>query len=312
MRYQAWWLWEFPHQFRKAGFEVAVIGESYADLMKHRRGQLSSFSPVHAAIEFENAQIDEYMNMDLRKDDILFLADLSFPGFFANALYHKRPSLCYAFCHATSLNDYDYFGKVRHSKFLVEQAHSKMFANIFVGSQYHATKLACAGWFSQLDVVGVPLPPKNVIKPHNLVKVREFISTARPSIQKVDIGIENVVTMQYNQKIHREDYDNWDDYSKALSESRILLITSKEETFGYQVVDAIINNCIPVAPNAFSYPELLPSEYCYSNTAELFDVLDNALSGNLQVPELLCKERTKNFFPNIIQIMRKESDSYPF
>jgi len=29
MRYQEWWISEFPKKFREAGFEVKVLGEKY-------------------------------------------------------------------------------------------------------------------------------------------------------------------------------------------------------------------------------------------------------------------------------------------
>jgi hypothetical protein len=90
------------------------------------------------------------------------------------------------------------------------------------------------------------------------------------------------------------------------------LITAREETFGYQVVDAILSGCIPVAPNAFSYPELLPPHLLYNNLTDLFDILDEIRNMNYGVPELLCKPRMKNFYDNIIQIMRKESEDHPF
>jgi hypothetical protein len=312
MRYQEWWSWKFPLEFRNAGFDVVVLGEDYVDMIQHRRGQLSMFSPVHAAIEFETVQIDEYMNLKLLPNDILFLADLSFPGFFANVLYHKRPSKSYAFCHATSLNDHDYFGKVRYSKFPVERSHALMFDKIFVGSYYHLGKLDYGEWTKDTEVTCLPLPPLSVIKPYEIEKSIPLISTARPCIQKTDPYIEDKVEEQYGEKIFRKDYKTWSEYCKYLSISKVLLVTAKEETFGYQVVDAIINNCIPVVPDAFSYPEMVSDKYRYQNLTELFNILDSIKSDELGVPDLLCKPRIINFYDNIIKIIRKEGKDYPF
>jgi len=308
MRYQEWWFWKFPEEFEKAGFDVLVLGASKVREIKKYQMDSSMFSPINAAIELESYQIQQYMNVvKLRQDDILFLSDLSFPGFFTNALYHKRPKYAYAFCHATSINAYDYFMGVRHSKAPVEIAHAKMFNNIFVGSYYHQGRLDYIDISS--EVVGVPIPPKNIIKPfYPNHKKRFLISVSRPTIQKVDIDIENDVEQQYSEMIYRPNCRTWDEYCRDLSQSQVLLSTAKEETFGYQVVDAIINNCIPVVPDAFSYPELVPKEYRYNNTTELFDILDNIKAGKLAVPKLLCEARINNFYDNIIQIMRKESD----
>ena len=74
---------------------------------------------------FHGAQIKEYMAMDIKDDDIVFVADISFPGFFCGALYHKKPKKAFAYCHATSINKFDYFENVSDSKFLVETAHSR-------------------------------------------------------------------------------------------------------------------------------------------------------------------------------------------
>jgi len=308
MRYQEWWFWDMPAQLRKSGFEVVTLGLDYGGTIEAGCG----FSPVEAAIEFETDLIREYMDMTLRPDDVLFLADLSFPGLFANVLHHKRPSKMYAFCHATSLNTYDYFRQVRHSKFQVERGQAVMFANVFVGSRYHANKIGSCDWPLNLTVTGLPLPPNSVISPIRTEKKRFLISTARPCIQKVDMELEQIAEDQYREKIYRRTYTNWTAYCRALSESQVLLVTAQEETFGYQVVDAIINNCIPVVPNDFSYVEMVPREYRYETSTEMLDILDKIRAGQLGVPELICKARIKNFYSNISKIIRKEREDYPF
>ena len=107
MRYQEWWMWKIPQEFSNAGYEVTVLGKDYAKMMAYRRGSLDMFSPINMSIEFETEQIREYMLLDIKDDDILFLSDISFPGFFSNVLYHKRCSKMFAFCHATSINKFD-------------------------------------------------------------------------------------------------------------------------------------------------------------------------------------------------------------
>jgi len=311
MRYQEWWFWQLPYKFHSAGFDVKILGEKYVKSNKIYAADDDSFSPVQNAIDLETHQIREYMDLKLRKDDILFLADLSFPGFFANVLYHKRPILSYAFCHATSLNTYDYFKQTRHSKASVEIAHTRMFENVFVGSYYHQGKLDYAGFTDNIKVIYLPLPPPQIIYPIQREKKRLLTSVSRVSQQKVNKCIEEAAEQQYNTKIYRKKHKTWEDYCKTLSESQILLVSANEETFGYQVVDAIMNNCIPVVPDDFSYPELVDREYRYRNTTELFDIIDNILTGDLPVPELRCKTGINNFYDNIIKIMRKERVDYP-
>jgi len=295
-RYQEWWLWKFREEFRRSGFEVVTLGNQYIDLMIRRRGDASNFSPVNDSIELESRQIAEYMTMKIDKSDILFLSDISFPGLFCSALYHKRPKRMFAFCHATSINTLDYFSDTMHSKFSVETAHSLLFEKVFVGSQYHKDKLA----WKNTEVTYLPFPPLKFFRGH---KKYDIVSASRPSKQKVDFELEAEVEKMFG-KITRKETNSWGDYYSFLSTSKVLLITSHEDTFGYQIVDSILNGCIPIARNSFAYPEILSREYLYSNKEELFHVLEKALNGKLPLPKILCEKQMDNFFGNIITEMK--------
>ncbi len=307
MRYQDWWFWVFDKEFREAGFDVHVLGKDKVHEMMHRRtipGNLGMFSPIDMAIEFECAQIEEYMALKINKSDILFLSDISFPGLFCNVLFHKKPDNMFAFCHATSINKFDYFAKNQDLKFPIETAHSKLFNKIFVGSQYHADKL---GWENTV-VTYLPFHP---FRSHKSTKVNDIISASRPTPQKVDMDLEREVEEEFS-KIERRTFFNWDSYFNFLSESKILLITSHEDTFGYQIVDAVMNDCIPIAPLRCAYPELLPRTHLYESKEELFMLIEQALWGHMSVPKLLCRENMKDFYNKIInEIIREEAD-YPF
>lgn len=298
-RYQEWWFSNLPREFNKAGFEVVTLGAKYAESMALRRGNPAWFSPINMAVEFETRQISEYCTMTLKSDDILFLADLSFPGIFPSILYHYRPSKMFAFCHATSLNYLDYFEPVKDSKFPVETAHAQLFDKVFVGSKYHQDKL---GW-SNTEVTYLPFPPYVRIKGYP--RKYDIVSASRPTPQKVDAELERIVETKFSE-IVRKDTRSWQDYYEFLAQSKVLLITSHEDTFGYQIVDAILNGCIPVARNSLAYPELLPRKYLYNDKEELFDIIQSALWDLLDVPKLKCEKEMKNFYKNIIKRMKGE------
>ena len=319
MRYQEWWFTEFPKQFRERGFEVLTLGEDYADMIKHRRSTLDMFSPINQAIELETEQIREYMTLDLQDDDILFWADISFPGLFGHVLFHKRPKKMYGFCHATSLNEGDYYEPNRQYKYPIERALMTMFDKIFVGSHYHARKISDV---PTTMVTYLPFQPyEGTLEPF-VPKKYMFMSASRPNPQKVDLELENEIERIYNTKIHRPVSNTWEEYFANLRASTFLLITSKEDTFGYQIVDAVTNNCIPIAPNRCAYPELLPKEYLYEeqcdilsdwDTAALFEkdlmrfteyeITDDEYPG---IPKLLCAEKMRAFYDVICNEMRGE------
>ncbi len=297
LRYQEWWYTELPAQYLNYFDDVVVLGKEEADPCLASAG---TFSPTRQSVLLETKQVQEYVDFPLRRTDALLLCDLSFPGIFSQVLFHKRPDRCAAICHATSKNRYDYFAKDRAAKWRVESGVMRLFDVVFVATFYHALKLGIRGGNSNVEVVGLPLPPVNSwnVEPHG--KCRGIVSVSRDTIQKRNKGLERYVEETMHVKIERPcmGMSTWEAYYTFLSESKVMLITSKEETFGYQVLDAIYNNCIPVAPYAFSYPELLPSEYLYKDRNELIEILTKALGGDLPVPQLRSplKESCESFY----------------
>lgn len=267
LRYQEWWFTEFKKQFANYFDEVIMLGEQFP-LLNGQVENAESFSNLDLAVQFDIWLVSDFLHLDLRDDDYLLVNDISFPGIFPSVLYLKRPKNCFGICHATSRNRYDIFSKVRSSKWLVEKGYSRLFKKVFVASNYHKAKL---GW-RNAEVVPFPLPNfnferKGTTEPFS----HDIVSVARKGIQKTTVGVEKVVEKFFESKIERPDnVSSWEEYYEFLANSKFMLITAKEETFGYQVVDAVLNNCIPIAPNAYSYPELVPHELLYD---DVFDIL---------------------------------------
>lgn len=304
MRYQEWFYWKLPEEFKKMGFEVITIGEKYLKKKSFQKSKLDMFSPINEAINFETAQIDEYLQLELRDDDILFWSDISFPGLFGHVLFHKRPKKCFAFCHATSLNTYDYYQNDRSYKFPIETGLSGLFDKVFVGSKYHQYKLV---WGNTI-VTYLPFPP---IEPSPIIdKKIDIISASRPNKQKVDLDLEKAIEKKFNLKIQRPVSISWSEYYHNLAKSKILLITSWEDTFGYQIIDAYLNDCIPLARNAYAYPELLSDDYLYNNENELFEKIEFFLGDSFDwiltapFPKILCEKEMEDFYGKICCEMR--------
>lgn len=299
LRYQEWWIQEFIEQYNQYFDKVHVLGPVINTNNKGREKE-SEFSPVEQAIQYEIKQISEYMKLELHPDDILLLNDLSFPGLFASVLFHKRPKRCYAFCHATAKNKYDLFQPVRGIKYPVEERMAQLFDGVFVGSEYHARKL---GW-KNLYVTRLPnypiwMRPKEITR----TKDRLFACASRPSKQKVTKKIERALEKRYDTKIYRPNASSWEEYFQFLQTSKYLLITSKEETYGYQVVDALMNGCIPLAPRKYSYPELLSDRFLYRDYHELVSKIE---SWRVKIPHLELPKET--FFATTAKIMRGQHE----
>ncbi len=302
LRYQEWFYSEFPNKLKNHFDEIIILGKDYInnnDYSNNSNPKNGMFSSIENSISFEQIQIIEYLNLDVKKDDYLLLMDLSFPGFFTNVLYHKKPDNCYAYCHASSKNNLDYFEPVRNSKFVCETGHAKLFNKIFVGSKYHKRKLGTK-WNNTVNV-GLPIPPFQTFKEE---KKYDIISVVRMNKQKIDENLENLIERNFS-NIVRKNVESWEEYYKFLSSGKVLLITTKEETFGYSALEAIMNNTIVIAPDAFSYPELLPKSFLYDDPDTLEMKLWLALNGDLECPrKILCQDLCENFYNNIINQMK--------
>ena len=304
MRYQEWWVDAFEREFMMNGFEVKTLGyEQYT--REAQEPDYGLFSPLHYASKFEMIQMHEYLStIQLRDDDILFMADISYPGFFPHVLFHKRPSKVFSFCHATSINYLDYYAENSDYKFPIETSIAKMCDKVFVGSYYHAEKLC---WDNTLVTY---LPFFDLMREKcskNIKKNRQFLmmSASRKNIQKVDELLESKVETKFG-KIFRPYCNEWHEYFENLGNSKILLITSFEDTFGYQIIDGYLHKCVVLAPNRCAYPEILPKEYLYNNEEELFEKIEDVKNGKLlPATSLLCEEQMKNFFKNIMEEMQK-------
>jgi len=299
LRYQEFFFTEFKKQFEKHFDEVIVLGESYVSMIgsMEARSDIGLFSSLSHSINMESNQINEYMNLNITKDDFLFLSDLSYPGFFSNILYHKPIKNAFGYLHASSKNKYDIFASVRYSKFPCETAHSKLFKKVFIGSEYHKNKL---GW-KNTKVIGLPTPPFKTFKSE---KKYDIISVCRPNKQKITKSIEDCVERDFG-KIVRKEFNYWEQYYKFLSEGNVLLITSKEDTFNYTVLESVMNGTVVLAPNRCAFPELLEKDYLYSNYDELRTKIWQVLNGQLLPPEKLKNQNlVDNFYENLINEMK--------
>ncbi len=303
MRYSEWWISDFEKHLSKYFDDIVILGKSKIkelELTKYN----SIFSPINKSIEFENNQIKEYFKIKIYDDDILLLNDISFPGFFCNCLYHKKPKRCFSFCHATSKNYLDYFSKNRKTKFPIESNYSKMFNKVFVATNYHKEKL---GW-NNIEVVGLPKPPANIISLKDINKIYDIISVNRPTNQKVNKSLEDQIEKTLSLKVIRKQCLSWDEYSKFLSMSKILLISSKEDTFNYTILDAIICKCIPICPDNLCFPEMLNDNYLYKNLDDSLSIINKVINNQLNVPQLLCQDNVDNFYLNISNLMKYEKE----
>lgn len=311
MRYQHWWPAEIERHMAPY-FPGGIIRLEM--LSPGKIPEDGSFSHPYYAVGEETQQIKDYMNLQGQDNDVLFHCDLSYPGIFHSVLAHKRPKRAVVFCHATALNSQDVFAPIRRAKWPIECGHARLYDKVLVATQYHAQKLTRGDCnenilWNNVHVMGaLPYPPANLWKQWRIPQDNRdmFCSVARNHPQKVDVEVESEIHKQSGYLViqPRGRLATWYDYYDFLSHRRYMIITAKEETFGYQVMDAILAGCVPIAPNAYSYPELIEPHLLYDaqGTPEqvarrILDIVDS----KPVCPALKCAKEADGFWTKLAE-----------
>jgi hypothetical protein len=306
MRYQEWWPrvlqeWLAPHFS-----EVITLGDSAVHVPSE-----GSFTLEQAAAQHEMRQVDEYLRLKLQDDDVLLHCDLSYPGLFHSSLFLKRPNRTVCICHATARNRYDIWERVP-GRIHFEDSIARLYDCIVVASEYHANKLP---WDNTVNVGCLPDPPVEMLPQPLENKARAgWVSVSRGAPQKCNPELEQLVEQMLGMKIARCSYNTWENYYHFLDGFDYLLSTAREETYGYQIRDALLRWVVPIAPRAYSYPELLPDcclyatggsveEQAHSIARVVLALEDNPIS--IDTWKELRADRTPRFFEQLIHLLRQ-------
>ncbi len=94
---------------------------------------------------------------------------------------------------------------------------------------------------------------------------------------------------RYAERILHYGYsEDFDEYSRLLHRSHIVVSTSIHEFFGIAIMEAIYCGCHPLLPNRLSYPELIPDSLhrpllhapiLYEKEDDLFEILSEVMNG---------------------------------
>jgi hypothetical protein len=290
-RYPEEWIKWFPQEFRKheVDFELVVPRHEFYELQE--KGSYDTFSNLYNASRFELEQCARLIDKVIAGDTVFF-ADLDYPGFSVTCaqllrrMYGDKIKI-YGYMHAGSYCKGDYFEPIKDSKWDSETAMFKIVDGIFVGSEYHKQKLvfhlsthlyAIKEDYDKVHVVGVPYYPNDDY--HKPISERKWdvAYTSRMDVQKTDKYLLSLAKKMSHTKFvctskpskelpNLEFYPvkNRQEYHYVLENSKIVFVPIAESTFGYNVLEALDYQCIPICPNGFSYPEFVPKEFLYSN-----------------------------------------------
>ena len=275
MRYSLWWNEVFPARMRELMRGVMHVATPYA--------LGSAYDSFNDTPSFCQKQVDWELdwlcylhNMQLRPSDVVLVLDCTTPGLIGSYITTHKPCQFMGFCHGTSFNRLDIFSRTRNT---FDIAALRAYDRVLVASEYHRQKLLTQlhqhKEFSDHRLINMKALPSMVREGKAELPVlppfcerKDICVVDRQSPQKRNMGL----LLRVNKKVRQLDMTvqdmhgttgSWQEYLAMLARYKFMLVTAQEETYGYQVHDAMSVGTIPIVPNDLAYPESVPNQYCY-------------------------------------------------
>jgi len=310
MRYSAWWNTVFPSRLREllcGTMDVTtptLLGSTYESF-----DNTPSF--CQKQVDWEIDWLCYLHNLHLKPSDVVLVLDCTTPGLIGSYITTHKPCHFMGICHGTSFNRLDIFSVTRNT---FDAAILREYDKVLVASEYHKLKLATSlrrqQVFSAHRIVNMRALPGMVNECNIKLPVlpsftdRQNICVVdRPSAQKRNLGLLLRVAKKLKPlNISILDIHGgcgaWDEYLAAVANFKFMLVTAQEETYGYQVHDAMSVGTIPIVPSDLAYPEYVPSEYCYLRVTRSID--DDVTAEN--IVKVITTEMEKR---------KENTDTYP-
>lgn len=280
-RYSEQWIRWFESEFKQYGIDyLTVLGESLSTEVQTG----SVFNPVSIS-HYRAVQLARIHRLvfegKVSNGDVIFFDDFQFPGMEQIAHYLPQIGLqvdIFSFCHAGTWDKADYvnrFGLSRWMRF-EEQAWFEINKKVFVATEFHKQLIVqqFPQYESKLSVVGEPFNTKEVtgnrklipfskrkvdlIFPHRVDEEKNpvmFLKAVECTSRR--IGKSLTVRIPITERLTKEQYYD------LLNNSKLVVSTAFQETFGIAVAEAVTLGCIPVLPDCLSYRDIYPPEYRY-------------------------------------------------
>jgi glycosyltransferase involved in cell wall biosynthesis len=261
---EQWYRW-FKDAFEKEEKEFFIVnGERLTD--KIEEGQVLDVYGTHY---YKFSQLMVLMDFIRRglilDDDIIFFADLWFPGI--ESLQYIRNMTGKKFkiqgvLHAGTWDSHDFtfLNGMRPWAKDIEQGWLKFFDKVYLGSKFHKDLIEQRnqGITAELVVTGLPFEASEVRSPVMVEESKIVVFPHRLDPEKRPDLFDELAK-------RFEDMPEWkflktkehtktkEEYYRLLGISKIAVSFAEQETFGYAMLEAIANYCYPIVPCTLSY-----------------------------------------------------------
>lgn len=295
-RYTADWIDDFENAFSTYDVEyTTILGASTSNRVTD--GGVLDACGTHL-YKFNQLQklISKINDGSITNDDVIFFADLWFPGieslFYIRNMLKLRFRICGIF-HAGTYDeaDFTYRTGMRSWGRYLEASWFTEIDKIFVATQFHKDLLLSKsfiipGLSEKIYVTGLPFFADklrckygNVKKSYDNILVFPHRMDQEKHPEKFDKLVEWLNTKDVNFKPIKTiiETSSREEYFNILAKSSVMVSFAEQETFGYSTLESMALDNIVVVPNRLSYVETVPRQYRYDTEDECFNMVLSAL-----------------------------------
>jgi hypothetical protein len=247
-RYTADWIEQFEKEFEKAGVHYKTVEGFTQNEIPIEEG---SVLDVYTTNQYKLSQLTQILDMiatdQIEDDDIIFFADLWFPGiealFYVRDITKKKFKIAGIF-HAGTWDPFDFTSRnsMRDWGQHIELGWLHGIDIIFVATQFHKDLIVMNnGDFdpNKIFVTGIPFYAKELQEKYPITnKENIVVFPHRCEIEKHPEKFDRLQKKfpQWTFVKTLEETNNRDEYFKLLAKSKVMVSFADQETFGYSTV----------------------------------------------------------------------------
>lgn len=269
-RYTCEWYNWFKEVFTNMGLDF-----EYVDGLPSEHNLQTGFLDFKNTFIWKFHQLRELFKHDLKDGDWIFIPDGEFPGieaiYYFNKMLDKKVKVAQIW-HAGTYDQWDltYQRNCTRLGTRLEEAWMDMADIIFVATTYHKKLITAKRLVdsNKIKVTGLPLDSTTLAGYEAPVK-SGAIFTGRYSPEK---GINTVLSLKkrgFDVKIAVEHDYSKHEYYTALGKADFVVAPSKQETFGYGVLEGMCMNTIPIVPDDLAFKTTVPKQFRYKHEDDI-------------------------------------------
>lgn len=312
-RYTADWVDQFETAFKLAKVEFVTVAPTKEEIPITTGSVLDAYGTNIYKFQQLNMIIEMIRDGQVTEDDVIFFADLWFPGleslFYIRNLSNIDFKIAGVF-HAGTWDPHDFTSRsgMRSWGQHIELGWLHGIDMIFVATQWHKDLIVMnSGDFDEnkIFVTGLPFYA-NELRTRYPFEAKENIVVFPHRLhpekhpEKFDRLAKKYPKWKFIKTL--ESTSNRDEYFKLLARSKIMISFAEQETFGYSTVEAMALGNYVIVPNDLSYRETVPDKYRYNKEKDIYAMLEEFMESD-KIPVYPELEKWSTSIDKMIRVM---------